>query len=81
MYKYWAPKYEEVKRDVFENTPSYKWGMIQELENMQFKYIQATPNEKLVLAPIILRRAAQYGKDRLPYDLKVFVAQLEKERR
>ena len=80
MYKYFAPKYEEVRREVFENTPSYNWGMIQELQNMQFKYEQATPNEKLVLAPIILHRVNQFGMDKLPPDLKVFVSKLKTER-
>ncbi|MFA4826590.1 MAG: hypothetical protein WC593_15685 [Methanoregula sp.] len=79
MYKFWAPKYEEARREVFENTPSYKWGMIQELQNMQFKYEQATPDQKDALAAIILRRANQYGEDRLPVDLRAFVTQLKSQ--
>lgn len=79
MYKFFAPNYEAIRREVFENTPSYKWGMIQELQNMQFKYEQATPNEKLVLAPIILRRANQYGEERLPADLYAFVKELKSQ--
>lgn len=78
MYKFFAPKYEEVRREVFENTPSYKWGMIQELQNMQFKYEQATPEQKEALKAIILQRANQYGIDRLPSDLHAFVSGLKK---
>lgn len=78
MYKFFAPKYEEVRREVFENTPSYKWGMIQELQNMQFKYEQAIPEQKGALKAIILQRANQYGIDRLPPDLHTFVLSLKK---
>jgi hypothetical protein len=81
MYRYFAPRYEIVKRDVFENTPSYKWGMTQELQNMQFKYEQATKDEKDALRPIILRRMYQFGDEKLTSDLLAFKQQLENERR
>ena len=80
MYRFFAPKYEEVRRQVFENTPSYKWGMIQELENMKFKYEQANPEQKDALAAIILHRTSVYGEDRLPSDLHTFVKQLKNHR-
>lgn len=81
MYKFFAPKYEEARRQVFENTPSYKWGMLQELQNMQFKYEQATLEQKEALAAIILRRANQYGEERLPADLYAFVKELKTQKK
>ena len=73
MYKYFAPKYENTRREVFENTKSYNQGMIQELENMEFEYIKADSNHQYALASIILHRAADFPQDKLPYDLKVFI--------
>jgi hypothetical protein len=35
MYKVFAPEYEKVRRQTFEETKSYRQGMTQELENMQ----------------------------------------------
>ena len=82
FYKFFAPKYEEVRRNVFENTPSYKWGMVQDLQNMQFKYLQEkNPDVRAALASVIISRATQYGESRLPGDLAAFVNNLKAERR
>jgi len=77
MYKYFAPKYAAVQRDVFENTPSYNQGMIQELQNMQFEYIKATPTQQVALRKIILHRAAPFPENKMPVDLKLFIQQLK----
>lgn len=39
MYAYFAPRTEAVSRQVFENTPSYQLGNIQNLRKEQFDYI------------------------------------------
>mgnify|MGYP001575058376 CR=1 FL=1 len=80
LYRYFAPKQEAVRRQVFEQTKSYNQGMIQELENMRFQYVQATPEQQAALASIILHRAADYDEDKLPPDLARFVAGLRRQR-
>ena len=77
MYRFWAPKYEGVRRQVFEQTKSYNQGMIQELQNMQFEYLKATPSQQDALASIILHRAADYDESKLPSDLRVFISELK----
>jgi hypothetical protein len=77
LYKYFAPKQAAVQRQVFENTPSYNQGMVQELENFHFQYVKADSAQKPALAAIILSRAAAYGVDKLPSDLRVFVSGLK----
>lgn len=37
-YKFFAPKYEEVRRGVFENTQSYTEGKRQEATKLYFEY-------------------------------------------
>jgi hypothetical protein len=81
MYKFWAPKYENVRRQVFEQTKSYNQGMIQELQNMQFEYYQADKEHRAALAFIILHRAADYDESRLPSDLRQFIQTLREEAR
>ena len=76
LYKVFAPKYENVRRQTFENTKSYNQGMIQELENMQFEYTRADTNHQAALASIILHRAADYPAERLPYELRCFITDL-----
>jgi len=73
MYKYFAPKQEAVRRQVFEETKSYNQGMVQELCNMQFEYIKASPSQQAALASIILHRAADYDENKLPSDLRQFI--------
>lgn len=70
---FFAPRQENVRRHVFEETKSYNQGMVQELENLQAQYITATPEQKAGLRAIILHRAADYPADRLPPDLRSFI--------
>jgi hypothetical protein len=82
LYKYFAPQYEQVRRTTFEQSKAYNQGMVQELQNMQFQYVQADAAHKTALADLILHRAADYNMDdsRVPSDLRDFVAQLKRDR-
>jgi hypothetical protein len=80
LYKFFAPKKEQVRREVFEQTKSYQEGMIQELQNMQFEYVKADDAHKDALASIILHRAADFPEDQMPEDLRNFIKKLRDER-
>ena len=45
MYKFWAPKYENVRREVFENTQSYVEGKRQDLVKYRLEYLRAKTDE------------------------------------
>lgn len=79
LYRFFAPKYEQVRRQTFEQSKAYNQGMIQELQNMQFQYEQASPEHKTALASIILHRAADYPSDAMPQDLSRFVQSLKNQ--
>ena len=82
LYKYFAPKQAAVQRQVFENTPSFNKGMIQELQNMQFDYIkEKDPDAKAALASIILHRASGYNLNDpdVPADLRSFIEELKQK--
>lgn len=80
LYKAFAPKYEQVRRETFEQSKAYNQGMVQELQNMQFEYEKTTdPKAKMALRPIILHRAADYDIDKLPADLRSFIQKLKTE--
>ena len=82
MYKFFAPKQEKVRRQVFEQTRSFNQGMIQELQNMQFQYVkEKDPNAKAALASIILHRAAGYNLNDpdVPADLRSFIENLKQQ--
>jgi hypothetical protein len=79
-YKFFAPKQEAVRREVFEKTRSFNQGMVQELENMQFDYTkEKDPNAKAALGSIILRRASGYNMEDagVPDSLRNFVETLK----
>jgi hypothetical protein len=77
MFKFFAPKYEQVRRETFEQSKAYNQGMIQELQNMQFEYIKADAEHRDALASIILHRAADYDEERMPADLRDFIHKLK----
>ena len=75
--RFFAPKYEQVRRETFEQSKAYRQGAIQELQNMEFQYYQVGKNEKAALASIILHRAADFQE--LPPDLRVFINELKQQ--
>ena len=82
MYKYFAPKTEAVRRQVFEQSKAYNQGMIQELQNMQFDYLRnKDPNSKKAMASIILHRVADYDLEKCPVDLRNFIENLRSNER
>ena len=82
LYKVFAPKQEQVRREVFEQSKAFNQGMIQELQNMQFEYVKATPEQKAALASIILHRAADFdlNQPQVPADLRQFIEQLKRDK-
>lgn len=78
LTKVFAPKFEQVRRETFEQSKAYRQGMVQELQNMQFQYVQAAPEHQAALRSVILRRAADVPDDALTADLRAFVAQLRR---
>jgi len=76
MYKLFAGRTEQVRREVFEQSKAYNQGMIQELQNMQFEYLKATKEQQAGLKSIILHRVADYDVNKLPTHLQAFVFQL-----
>jgi hypothetical protein len=83
MFKFWAPKYENVKRKVFEQTYSYNQGMVQDLENQEFHYYETTNEEaRAALAQIILHEASAFDPKVLQQknpDLYQFIEKLRNQ--
>lgn len=77
LFKTFAPKYEQVRRETFEQSKAYNQGMIQELQNMEFEYVKASPEHRAALRSIILHRSADYPSEKLPPDLAAFIQQLK----
>lgn len=73
---FFAPKYENVRRNTFEQSKSFRTGAVQELQNMQFEYIRSDAEHKKALADVIRHRAAEIPADAMPTDLQSFISNL-----
>ena len=73
---FFAPKFENVRRNTFEQSKSFRTGAVQELQNMQFEYIKAAPEHKKALADVIRHRALEVPADAMPTDLQSFISNL-----
>lgn len=80
LYKTFAPQYESVRRETFEQSKAYRQGMVQELENMQLQYVQADPEHKVAIGSIVLHRAADFPEADMPESLRSFIRQLKADR-
>ena len=78
-YKVLAPKQEEVRQQIFENTKSYNQSMVQELQNLQLEYVKADKDHKNYLTLVILYRVADFPQDKMPKNLHDFVQKLKRE--
>ena len=80
LYRFFVPKQEGVRREVFEQTKSYNEGMKQELQNMMYEHAR-TPdkNAKAAMASVILHRVSEIDEDKLPSDLRAFVSDLRRQ--
>lgn len=78
IYRFWAPKMENAKRQVFENTQSYVQGKTEYIGRLRYQYLDAEPGsaQQASLRMLILSEASTIDIDKLPYAEKAFVQQL-----
>ena len=53
-YKFFAPKYQDAKREVYENTSSYVRGKQQRLTDLCLEYEKVIDNHKAAIRQVIL---------------------------
>lgn len=79
LYKFFVPKQEVVRREVFENTKSYKQGIAQEIQSYQVSYIVATDEQKIALGSLILHKIADYDESTFKPEIRVFLSQVRSD--
>jgi len=79
IYRFWAPKQENAKRQVFENTQSYVQGKIQNIGQECFAYRKADGAQKDALAREIRNEAATVSLDKIPGDERACVSEARGE--
>lgn len=70
-YQFFAPKYENARREVFENTKSYRDGSRRDFDNLYLAYKTAkSDDEKAAVLSIIRERASTAPEDVVPAEIK-----------
>jgi hypothetical protein len=73
---FYQPRYEEIRRQTFEQSRAFNEGMVRDLENIKMQYMTATDTEKVGLRAVVIHRFSVYPQDQLPPDLQLFYSQL-----
>lgn len=80
MTKYFAPKEEAVRRQVFEESKAYNDGMAQQLEARRLDYAKAaTPEQRQAIGSVVLHMFAGYDKNQLTADDRLFLDKVQAE--
>lgn len=80
MFKFFAPKMEEAKREVFHQSKEYQDGTAQELSKMQMEYVKSdNPTVRTVIKNRALRMVAEFDLNDLPDDLRFWIEELKGE--
>lgn len=64
-YSFFAPKYENVRRNVFENTQSYVEGKRQSLTNYYDEFRSAEPTEKKAIRKLMMQEFSNFDVNQL----------------
>jgi hypothetical protein len=79
IYKYFAPQYEQTRRDVFKGSEAYREGVLQELSQMHLDYIKGTPEQKAAISSIVMHRISYFDTKLLTPELRDFIAEVRNE--
>ena len=77
-YKYFAPRYEQVRYDTFKQSQTYNDGMLRDLQELKREYEKGDTDTKQLMKAMVLHRFEVYDINRLPYELQVFYRNLDK---
>lgn len=80
LQKYFAPKQEALRREVFEESKAYNQGVVQELNKAYTEYQAASPEHQEALKAVILHTVSDYPTEKLPPHLRMFVLQLQNQK-
>lgn len=77
IYRFWQPKIEDAKRQVFEQTQSYVEGKVEYIGRLRFQYQQSEGPQKDALRTLILSEASTVDNSKFPYELQNFIGGLK----
>ena len=77
IYRFWAPKIEDARREVFEQTQSYVQGKNTYIARLRLQYEMADGSKKSALRGLVLSEAATIDNNKLTPANRAFVNSLQ----
>lgn len=71
-----GPKMENARYHALKESQPYRDGLVKELYRLQTEYVQANDSHRNALAGVILGTIGDGDEEKLPADLKLFLADL-----
>lgn len=72
-YKFFAPKYAEVRNEVFHESQAYTDGMLNDLSDLRMQYLKAnSPEFKDAIRSTVRQRFASYPTEKMTPELRNF---------
>jgi hypothetical protein len=78
-YRTVAPEFENVRREVFENTQSFVHGKNQHISRLAFEYTRSEPGHRDALRQMIIGEASTIDNEDLTAENRAFVYKLRME--
>jgi len=75
--KYFAPRQEALRREVYEESKSYRDGTIRDLDNLRLEWMRAEGAHKTAIAATARHRAADFPRDELPERVREWLGEID----
>jgi len=77
MFKFFGPKKENIRREIFENTKSFTHGKIQDLAKFYQEYQKADPDGTETLRAVIQSEFSDFDAEKIQnYKLRQFLIKM-----
>jgi hypothetical protein len=70
IYRFWAPKQEAARREVYEHTKSYHQGSVQRLGTLCIQVANADDDHKVMINDVIAQEFAEWDTSDVPAHLQ-----------
>lgn len=78
LYRVLGPEAEAARREVYEETKSYRDGTIRDLDNLRLQWLASTDSlHRAALASTALHRAADFPREDLPERVREWLVEIE----
>lgn len=77
MTRFFGTRMESIKTDIYRENKSYVEGTVRDLRELRVQYDAAGEGHRDALRSLIIHRAGELNRERLPTDIRQFLSDLE----